>query len=128
MLARFGRIALVAIVFAVVASGIVAIQFMIDGRPFDARFFGACAFFSTCVIALAVGYGLGNELRRAIPRGGIGKGWPWLAIIVICAGLFWSLSTRIDAAAGMSIAPFPPMLLIAGGAAGVVGLRRSGTT
>ena len=128
MLARFGRIAIVAIVFAVFASGIVAIQFMMDGRPFDARFFGACAFFSTCVVALAVGYGLGDEFRHALERGGFGKAWPWLAIIVICAGLFWSLSARIDAAAGMSIAPFPPMLLVAGGAAGAIGLRRKRKT
>ncbi len=128
MLARFGRIAIVAIVFAVIASGIVAIQFMMDGRPFDTRFFGVCAFFSTSVVALAAGYGLGDEFRHTISRGGIGTGWPWLAIIAICAGLFWSLSTRIDAAAGMSIAPFPPMLLVAGGAAGVLGLRRRGKT
>ena len=125
MLARFGRIAIVAIVFAVIASGIIAIQFMMDGRPFDTRFLGSCAFFAICIVALAAGYGLGDEFRRAFQHGGFRPAWPWLPIVVISAGLFWSLGARIDAMAGMSVSPFPPMLLVLGAATGgAIGFRR----
>ena len=124
MLARFGRIAMVAAVFSLIASGIVAIQYTMDGRPFDTRYFGACIFFAASIFALAAGYGLGDELRRAFQRGGLRIAWPWLGIIVIMAGLFWSFSSRIDAIAGMNVGPIPPLLLILGAPAGAIRLRR----
>jgi hypothetical protein len=124
MLARFGRIAIIAVIFAAIASGIITVQFMMDGLPFDARFVWACLFFSACVVALSVGYGLGDELRRAWIAGGFAHAWPWLAIIAISAGLFWSLSTAVDSMAGMSVGPFPPMLLVLGVPTGAIGLRR----
>lgn len=124
MLARFGRIAMVAAVFSLIASGIVAIQYVMDGRPFDTRFFGACIFFAASIFALAAGYGLGDELRCALQRGGLRVAWPWLGIIAIMAGLFWSFSSRIDAVAGMNVGPIPPLLLILGAPAGAIRFRR----
>ncbi|MDP3495794.1 MAG: hypothetical protein Q8R82_22015 [Hyphomonadaceae bacterium] len=124
MLARFGRIALVALVFALVASVVITVQFMMDGLPFDVRFVWACAFFSCALVAIAIGYGLGDELRRAWAAGGIGQAWLWLAIIAISVGLFWSLSVWIDALVGMSVGPFPPMLLVLGVPLGAIGFRR----
>ncbi|RYG36194.1 MAG: hypothetical protein EON93_05465, partial [Burkholderiales bacterium] len=102
MLARFGRIALVAMVFALIACAIISIQFMMDGLAFDHRFIWACAFFSCGLTALALGYGLGDETRRGFQTGGLKHGWMWIAIIAICVGLFWSLSVSIDQIAGMS--------------------------
>ncbi|HOZ27693.1 MAG TPA: hypothetical protein PK080_10050 [Hyphomonadaceae bacterium] len=125
MLARLGRIALVAVVFALIASAVITAQFLLDGLPLDASFLWACAFFSCALVAIAVGYGLGDELRRAWAAGGIGRAWPWLTIIAICAGLFWSLSVWIDASAGMSVGPFPPMLLVLGVPLGAIGFRRN---
>lgn len=124
MLARFGGIAIVAAVFSVIACAIIGIQFMMDGRPFDSRFLGSCAFFAICIVALAAGYGLGDEFRRAFQRGGFRLAWPWLPIVAISAGLFWSLGARIDAMAGMSVSPFPPILLVLGALAGGFGFRR----
>ena len=91
---------MVAAVFSLIASGIVAVQYVMDGRPFDSRFLGSCAFFTMCIVALAAGYGLGDEFRRTFQRGGLRIAWPWLPIVVISAGLFWSLGARIDAMAG----------------------------
>lgn len=125
MLARFGRIALVAVVFALIASAVITVQFLIDGLPLDIRFAWACAFFSCALVAIAVGFGLGDELRRAWGTGGFAQAWIWLAIIAICTGLFWSLSAWIDALAGMSVGPFPPMLLVLGVPLGAIGFRRN---
>lgn len=125
MLARFGRIALVAVVFALIASAVITVQFLIDGLPLDVRFAWACAFFSCALVAIAIGYGLGDELRRAWGSGGFRQAWIWLAIIAICAGLFWSLSVWLDALAGMSVGPFPPMLLVLGVPLGAIGFRRN---
>ncbi|RYY92034.1 MAG: hypothetical protein EON61_26925 [Alphaproteobacteria bacterium] len=126
MLARFGRIALIAAVFALIACAVISIQFMMDGLPFDQRFIWACAFFSCALSALAAGYGLGDEMRRGFQTGGIKLGWIWIAIVALCVGLFWSLSIGIDQIAGMSIGPFPPMLLVLGVPLGAMGLRRGG--
>lgn len=124
MLARFGRIALVAAAFTLIACVVISIQFLMDGLPFDQRFIWSCAFFSCALTALALGYGLGDEMRRAFQAGGIRQGWLWIALIAVCAGLFWSLSVGIDQIAGMSVGPFPPMLLILGVPLGAMGLRR----
>jgi len=124
MLARFGRIALIAAVFAFIACAVISIQFLMDGLPFDQRFIWACAFFSCGLTALALGYGLGDEMRRSFQAGGIRQGWIWIALTALCIGLFWSLSVRIDQIAGMSVGPFPPMLLVLGAPLGAMGLRR----
>ena len=111
MLARFGRIAMVAAVFSLIASGIVAIQYVMDGRPFDTRFFGACIFFAASIFALAAGYGLGDELRCALQRGGLRVAWPWLGIIAIMAGLFWDGPMKSAAStrwAAVSLIRLPP--------------------
>lgn len=128
MLARFGRIAIVAAVFALIACAVISVQFMMDGLPFDQRFIWACAFFSCGLTALAVGYGLGEETRRGFQTGGMKQGWIWVAIIALCIGLFWTLSVSIDGIAGMSVGPFPPMLLVLGAPLGAMGLRRGGRT
>ncbi len=124
MLARWGRIAIIAVVFALIACAVVSVQFMMEGQAFDHRFIWACAFFSCGLVALAVGYGLGEETRRGFQAGGIRQGSIWLAITALCVGLFWSLSVRIDGIAGMSIGPFPPLLLVLGFPLGAMGLRR----
>ena len=67
-----------AVVFALIASAVITAQFLLDGLPLDASFLWACAFFSCALVAIAVGYGLGDELRRAWAAGGIGRAWPWL--------------------------------------------------
>ena len=126
MLARFGRIALIAAVFALIACAVISIQFMMDGLAFDLRFIWACAFFSSGLVALALGYGFGEEARRAFQAGNIRQGWIWVAIIALCVALFWTLSVGIDGIAGMSIGPFPPMLLVLGAPLGAMGLRRGG--
>lgn len=124
MVARWGRIALIALVFSLVACAVISIQFMMDGLQFDQRFIWACAFFSCALTALAVGYGLGDETRRSFQAGGIRQGWIWLALIAVCLGLFWSISVSIDQIAGMSVGAFPPMLLALGVPLGAMGLRR----
>jgi len=126
MLARFGRIAIVAVVFALIACAVISVQFVMDGLAFDQRFVWACAFFSCGLTALAVGYGLGEETRRGFQTGGVRQGWIWIAIIALCAALFWTLSVGIDGIAGMSVGPFPPMLLVLGAPLGAMGLRRGG--
>lgn len=124
MLTRWSRIAIVAVVFASIACAVITVQFLMDGLAFDLRFLWACAFFSCGLAALAIGYGLGEETRRAFQASGAKQGLIWIAITALCVGLFWSLSVGIDGIAGMSIGPFPPMLLVLGAPLGAMGLRR----